>query len=204
MKKYLMVVMMLLAVSTVYAASLSREAGSRAAPGETFTVTFSITGIEAGQEVAIDEIIPDKFELADWNVEGSKESKGDVTHRAQGNRHTWAFTAATGSPKLTYSIVIPSDANGDYSFNTVYVLPPAKMDNLENVLTVRVIKCGDHVCEGNENSDNCEADCPKQEPVQDVKETIKEVAKSNKVGWIIFMVIVVVGLIVYFAMTKKK
>lgn len=185
----------LFSISLALGASLSRNMPSRVSPGEEVAVTFSISAMDVGKEAGISEVLPEGIKVKEQEVTGAE---GTPTYQvASGNNNKWAFKALSSSCTVTYQFDAPSEV-GTYNFDTVYVLPPANIDNIKSTLTVRVISCGDGYCEGDENSDNCEADCPKPVPVEEAKE------KPNIAGWIIVGVIVVIGLIVYFAVTKKK
>jgi len=176
----------------VIAASLTRDMPNRVSPGEEVTVTFSISGMEVGKEAGVSEIVPGEITVKEQEVEGAE---GTPNYQVVDKNHKWAFKAASSSCSVEYKFNAPSEV-GQYNFDAVYALPPANIDNIKSTLTVRVITCGDGYCEGDENSDNCEADCPK--PAEKVEE------KPSVVGWVIVAVIVVVGLIIYFAVVKKK
>ncbi len=153
-------VMIFLLVGAVSAATMSRSMPDKAAPGETVTVTFTVSDMEVGKELAVSEILPAGWTVQDWSVSGSQQAKADVTYKKKSDtEYQWAFKAATASPSLSYTVVVPSTALGSYEFDAVYMLPPASTNNLKNTLTVRVIACGDNVCEGSETTDSCPADC---------------------------------------------
>ena len=198
-------VMFLMLTGIVMAASMSRSMPDRIQPGETLTVTFSVSGMETGKEVALSEILPTGWTISTWDVSGSEEAKADVTYKKKtGTEYQWSFTAANANPSITYTATVPS-AVGTYDFDAVYMLPPANMDNLKKTLTVRVITCGDGVCEGGENSDNCEADCPKPAPPAEGP-AVEEGAEEEGGGGvpIALIVIVVVAAIAIFLYMKKK
>ncbi len=187
--------MFLLTVSLALAASLSRDMPTRVSPGEEVKVTFSISGMEVGKVAGISEVVPVGITVKEQTVTGAE---GTTTYEVVDKNHKWSFKAASSSCTVAYKFDAP--AVGTYNFDAVYALPPANINNIKSTLTVRTINCGDGFCEGDENSDNCVADCPKAQPTTagEVKE------KPNVVGWIIAGVIVVIGLIVYFVVTKKK
>ena len=186
--------MFLLTVSLALAASLSRDMPTRVSPGEEVKVTFSISGMDVGKEAGISEVVPVGITVKEQTVTGAE---GTPTYEVVDTNHKWSFKASSSSCTVTYKFDAP--AVGTYNFDAVYALPPANINNIKSTLTVRTITCGDGFCEGDENSDNCVADCPKAQP------TTEEVkGKPNIVGWVIAGVVVVIGLIVYFVVTKKK
>jgi len=133
--------MMLLMVGFVAAGSVSRDVPGTVAPGETLTVTFTATDMEVGKVLAIEDMIPANLAIKEWSVEGSEEAKADIEYvvkDADGkNRHSWSFTATTTSPKLTYKIDVPASMNGALVLDAVYVMPPAKIDNLKSTVNVQ-------------------------------------------------------------------
>lgn len=187
----------ILSLSVAMAASLSRDMPSRVSPGEEVAVTFKISGMEVGKEAGISEVVPEGIDVKEQSVTGAEGTP--IYKVVDGNNNKWSFEASSSSCTVTYKFDAPSGL-GKYSFDAVYALPPANIDNIKSTLTVRTITCGDGFCEGSENSDNCEADCPK--PVPPAVEP-EEKGKLN-VGLIIIAAIVIIGLIIYFAVTKKK
>lgn len=199
MKKAIVyLIIFLCTFSMVIAASLTRDMPNRVSPGEEVTVTFSISGMEVGKEAGISEVVPGEITVKEQKVTGSEGTPNYQV--ADKTNHKWAFKASSSSFTVTYKFDAPTKV-GTYNFDAVYVLPPANVDNIKSTLTVRVITCGDGLCEGDEDSDKCEADCPKPAPPTPAEE-VKE--KPSIVGWVIVAVIVVIGLIVYFAVSKKK
>ncbi len=185
----------LLSVSLVLGASLSRDMPKRVSPGEEVEVTFSISGMEVGKEAGVSEVIAEGITVKEQSVTGAE---GTPTYEVVGRNNKWSFKASSSSSTVTYKFDAP--AVGTYDFDAVYALPPANINNIKSTLTVRVITCGDGVCEGDENSDNCEGDCPKPAPAVEEAEEPKKV----NTGLIIVVAIVVIGLIIYFAVAKKK
>lgn len=194
-KTIVFLIIFLLCMGLVTAASLSRSMPSRVSPGEEVTVTFSISGMDVGKEAGISEVVPEEIKVKEQKVTGA-DGIPDYQVDDKTN-HKWAFKAASSSCSVEYKFDAPSEV-GQYDFDAVYALPPANIDNIKSTLTVRVITCGDGYCEGDENSDNCEADCPKPA----VEEKVEE--KPSVVGWVIVAIIIVIGLVVYFRLVKKK
>ena len=184
----------LLSISLVLGASLSRNMPGRVSPGEEVEVTFSISSMDVGKEAGVSEIVPEGITVKEQKVTGAE---GTAKYELVGRNNKWSFKAASSSCSVTYKFDAPSV--GSYEFDAVYALPPANIDNIKSTLIVREITCGDGYCEGSENSDNCEQDCPKPAPPAE-----EEVPKETNVGLIIVVAIVIIGLIVYFVVTKKK
>lgn len=190
----------MLSISMVLAASLSRDMPSRVSPGDEVEVKFTISGMEIGKEAGVSEIVPEGITVKTQTVTGA-EGTPQYTVKDKTN-HKWGFTASSSSCTISYKFYAPDEVRA-YSFDAVYALPPANIDNIKSTLTVRVITCGDGVCEGDENSDNCESDCPKPAPpAVEVPEEVEE--KKAPIGLIIAAAIVVIGLIIYFWITRKK
>jgi hypothetical protein len=194
MKPIVYFVVFILSLSAVMAASLTRSMPSRVSPGEEVTVTFSISGMEVGKEAGISEVVPDAITVKEQMVSGAEGTPAYEIKNKTNNK--WAFTASSSSPSVTYKFDAPSEL-GSYNFDALYVLPPAVIDNIKSTLTVREITCGDGFCEGSENSDTCESDCPKPVP-----STPPEEKGKVNVGLIIILVIVILGLIGYFVYKK--
>jgi hypothetical protein len=213
MKLVIYPVIFLMVVGLAFAADMSRSMPDKIQPGETLTVTFSVSGMEAGQEVALSEILPSGWSIKSWDVTGSQEAKTAITYKQKtGNEHQWSFTASTANPSISYTAVVPSNAAGNYEFDAVYMLPPANMNNLKKTLVVRTITCGDGVCEGSENSDNCEADCPKpaepvttppQEQQQQQQQVIIEEEAGGFPWWIVILLLVII-VVAYLYKRKKR
>lgn len=161
LNKVLMLLVLAVAVSSLaLAASVSRDMPSRVSPGETITVTFNVAGAEAGKLFTLEDDLPDTWKFASWEVSGAKEEKSAINHRAaSGNRHGWSFTAKEANVKISYTAQVPSEA-GSYDFDAVWFDPSGQSRDKKSII-VRTVTCGDTVCEGNENSDNCLSDCPK-------------------------------------------
>lgn len=163
-----------LIVGFANAATLSKNIPKNIEPGNTLTVTFRISDIEAGEVFSIEEMIGNELPIKDYNIEGAEKTEAEVEYEeklssdGKKTRYSWVYQAATSNPKLTYTIDIPSTLEGNYVLDTIYILPPAKMDNIKSNLRIGKIVCGDGYCEGNENSDACPEDCPKVEKAEAV------------------------------------
>lgn len=159
----------LLTMSFAYAATLSKSAPKNIEPGNTLTVTFRIGGMEEGEVFSIEEMIVNELPIKDYEIEGAEKTEAEAEYEKKSSsdgkktRHSWVYQATTPNPKLTYTVDVPSTLEGNYVLDTIYILPPAKMDNIKSNLRIGEIVCGDGYCEGNEDSSNCLEDCPKAE-----------------------------------------
>ncbi|MFH1182201.1 MAG: hypothetical protein V1702_04540 [Candidatus Woesearchaeota archaeon] len=205
-------VIFLLIAGIAMAADMSRSMPDKASPGDTITVTFSISAMEVGKQVAISEVIPSGWKISDWTVAGSQEAKDAVTFAEKtGGEYQWSFTASTASPSLSYTLKVPQTALGSYNFDAVYILPPANMNNLKKSLAVRVITCGDGTCEGTENSDSCLADCPKPaeqpaQPAPSATTTVppEETAEKGESNALTIGLLIVVAIVALFFLLKYQ
>jgi len=220
MKKLILLpVLFLLTLSMVLAASVSRNMPDRVDPGAEVEVTLTLNGAPVGEGVAIEDSIPNTITVKSWEVLGSEESKGDVSYQQKASqkegfqRHSWPFTAASGAPSVTYKFDAPA-AVGSYVFETRWITSEGFSKD-STTLIVRTITCGDGVCEGNENSDTCETDCPKPAPPpppapaptptpSEEPSPADEPAGKVPVAWIIAAVVVILGIILIVVYQKKK
>ncbi|HJN57264.1 MAG: hypothetical protein QF436_00880 [Candidatus Woesearchaeota archaeon] len=212
MKKLIvLLVMSLLALSAVFAASVGRDMPARVDPGAEVSITLTLNGAPAGEGVAIEDTIPNTISLKSWEISGSEEAKDDVSYATKASqkegfdRHSWAFTASSGSPSITYKIDAPS-AEGSHEFETRWITSEG-FSKSSATLNVRTVTCGDGICEENENSDNCEADCPRAEapaptPVEEPKPV--EAPGKSPTAWIIAAIVVIIGIALIVMYQKKK
>ena len=155
MKKILLLLtMFLLLVGLVSAGSLNVDLASRVEPGD-FTVSFQMSGIDTGKEVAVSTVIPAGVTYKSYTVSGNQGAEQHVVKA--NNEHQWSFVASSGSPSIT--LTVNTLTEGSYEFDTVYMLPPANMNQVKNSVTVKAIVCGDNSCEGDENCGTCASDC---------------------------------------------
>ncbi|MBI2651784.1 hypothetical protein HYX01_04895 [Candidatus Woesearchaeota archaeon] len=210
MKKLLFFpIIFLLSLSVVFAASVNRNMPSKVEPSVEVEVILTLSGVTVGEAVAIEDSIPNTITLKSWEISGSKETKDAVSHVMKASqkegfdRHSWAFTASSSSPAVTYKFDAPS-VLGSYEFDVRWVTKEG-FSHQASTLTVRTISCGDGVCEGNENSDNCEKDCPKKiaAPVEVKPQPVQARAKAP-VGWVVAAVVLILGIVLLMAYQKKK
>ncbi len=213
-KSFPIVLAMLVMFSfSVLAASVSRDMPSRVSPGESVTVSFSVSNAEVGKTFTLEDDLPDAWTFSDWDVTGAKEAKSAINHRtADGNRHGWSFTANQANVQIKYTAKA-SSSEGSQDFDAVWFDSSGQSRDKKSV-TVRTIRCGDTVCEGSENNNVCPADCPAQQPVQqpevkpEVKpepEPVQPVMQFNPTtGLLVIAVLVVVGLGAFFILRKKR
>lgn len=210
MKKLLVLpIIFVLALSMALAASVSRDMPSRVDPGSEVQVTLTLNGATAGEGVAIEDTIPNAITIKSWEVSGSQEAKDAVSYQQKASqkegfsRNSWAFTAASTSPSITYKFDAP--AVGSYEFDVRWITKEG-FSHAASTLAVRTITCGDGACEGDENSDNCIADCPRaaEAPPTPVEPKALEAPGKAPIAWIIAAVVVILGIILIAAYQKKK
>ena len=212
MKKILFALplMILLSAGLVMAGSMTRNMPSRAHPGETLTVKFQISGMTVGEMLAIEDMVPNDLVLKDWEVTGSSDAKSAIAYETKTSsdntktRYKWSFTASSANPTLSYTVDVTDAMLGEKMLTLTYIMPPATVNSDEKTLTIANIVCGDNFCEGDETLDSCPADCAAPEEDEEEKEGLVGEKPSLPAGWIIIGVIVIVGLILYFALTGKK
>jgi len=209
-KLFILPIIFLLTLSFALAQSVSRDMPSRVDPGSEVSITLTLNGAPVGEGVAIEDSIPNTITLKSWEISGSEEAKADVSYQKKDSqtagfdRHSWPFTAASGSPSITYKIDAPT-TEGSYNFETRWITS-AGFSKASATLVVRTITCGDGICEGSENSDTCESDCPKPAPPPTPVDTPSPIEGpgASPTGWIILVVVVVIGIIGYFVYKKKQ
>ena len=208
MKKTIVyLVMVFLLLGTVFAASVSRSLPRRADPNSDATIKLQISGADSSNVMALEEELPEGLTVQSWSVTGATEAKADITTREKDGRFAWEFTPSGSSVTVEYTISVGSS---DVSFGTLVYFDAAGQGKVDaQTLKVAPITCGDGICGGGENSDNCEADCPKPAaptPTAPTPEPEVEEAPEGKpaTGIIIVVAIVVIGIIIFMATKKKK
>ena len=211
-KLFVFIVIFALMATAALAGSVSRSMPSRIEPGQTLTVTLSISGATAGKLFTLEDVIPQGLAIKEWSVSGSQEAKDAIAIRQKESRFGWSFTPSSGSASVEYKIDLPSN-EASYTFGKVVWFDPSGQgtESASPTLTVAVIRCGDGICEGNENSDNCEQDCPRpvvapvpQVEQQPVMEEAKKGLSTTAIAWIVVAIIVVVAGVGYYMWQKSK
>jgi hypothetical protein len=211
MKKLIILpLLFLMALGIVLGASVSRDIPSRVDPGSEVEITLTLNGAPAGQGVAIEDSIPSTISIKSWEISGSEEAKDGVSYQQKPSqregfaRNSWAFTAASDSPSITYKIDAPT-TEGSYEFETRWITSEG-FSKASATLAVRTVTCGDGICEGDENSDTCETDCPRPAPEETVEEQkpVEAPAKKAPAAWLIAVVVVIIGIILIVLYQKKK
>lgn len=199
-----------LMAASVLAGSVSRSMPSRIEPGQTLAVTLSISGATAGKLFTLEDVIPAGLKVKEWEVKGAQEAKSAIATREKDNKFGWSFTPASSDASVEYKIDLPS-AEASYSFGKVVWFDPSGQgtESSSPTLTVATIRCGDGVCEGSENSDNCVQDCPKPAPAaqpQPAPEAMmeKKGLSQTAMALIVVALIVVAAGVGYFMWQKKK
>ena len=206
---------LVLASYSVLAATVSRDMPARVSPGETVTVTFNIANAESGKSFTLEDDIPDDWTFSTWEVTGSAEQRSGINVRASaGNRHGWSFTVANANMQIKYTAKASSKP-GNADFDAVWFDPSGQARD-KRTIVVRVITCGDGVCESSETSDNCEKDCPKPAPAPvpaptpvttPAPEPIRapvEPAQSYIPIILVVGVVAIVGIAAFLMMRKKQ
>jgi len=196
-------IVLLLTISIVFAASVSRDLPARADPNSELTVKLQVSGADTSGLFTLEEELPEGMTVKDWTITGATEAKADITTRVQDGRYGWSFTPSSGSVTVEYTIDLGSS---DVTFGTLVYFDKSGQGNIDSqTLRVALITCGDGICEGSENTDTCEADCPRPAAPTPV-ETPKPIEGPSKspAGWIILVIVVVIGIIGYFVYKKKQ
>jgi len=201
------VIFVLMTVS-VLAGSVSRSMPSRIEPGQTLTVKLSVSGATAGKLFTLEDIIPAGLKIKEWIVTGAQESKEAINIREKDNRFGWSFTPTSDSATVEYKIDLLNN-EATYTFGKVVWFDPSGQgaESASPTLTVAAIRCGDGICEGNENSDNCVQDCPKPAapaPAPAPAPSAPSGLSSTTMAWIVVLIIVVVAAVGYYYWQKKK
>ena len=205
MKKVIVYFSMFLVVaSLVFAASVSRDLPSRADPNSELTVKLQVSGADTSGLFTLEEELPAGITIKEWNIVGAKESKDVIATRTTENRQAWSFTPTSSSATVEYKINL--GASG-VTFGTLVFFDKSGQSKTDpQTLRVAAISCGDGICEGSENSDSCVADCPKAAiptpPAAEVTPEVEE--KKMPIGVIVAVIIVIIGLVIYFTAVKKK
>ncbi|MEK6945979.1 MAG: hypothetical protein AABX32_00060 [Nanoarchaeota archaeon] len=207
-KIMILLVIFALMASTVLAGTVTRNMPSRIQPGQTLTVTLSVSAAP-GQLFTLEDVIPVGLSIKEWTVNGAQESKDQVSTRTKENRFGWSFTPTGSTASVEYKIDLPNTETS-YTFGKVVWFDPSGqgIESSTPTLTVAVIRCGDGVCEGSENSDNCAQDCPKPaaptpQPQVEPQATAQKAGLSST-AWIIIVVIVLVLVAIGFVVWQKK
>ena len=197
---------------SVMAASVSRNMPARVSPGDDMAISFSVSGVTAGELFTLEEKVPLGWTVSSWNVVGAKGGKEKVNYRymSSDNRHGFSYESEGSSSQITLNVKVPATAIGNYNFDAVY-FDSSGQGKSQGTLTVRTITCGDGVCEGSENTGNCAKDCPAPAPQQPAPapSTTKPVLPpaapvKSKPTTIIIIVVVIAALIAWWLFKKLK
>ncbi|MEA2035914.1 MAG: hypothetical protein U9O94_00290 [Nanoarchaeota archaeon] len=191
MKKLIVyLVLFCLALSSVFATTVTRDMPSSIGQGDILTVTFNAEDMEVGKSLTISDRLPSSFSIDDWSIEGA--NKEDITYEIKGNEYMWEIPAETENVVLTYNVNVPSSAYGNYEFDAVYFAPPAKMDNLRATLNVV----------GEAPAQSAPAKVPSQEDIREVWKTEPETNYATGV-LIVIVVLLVLAIIIIWILRRK-
>jgi hypothetical protein len=206
-------VIFLLVIGLAIAVDVTRDMPDRIQPGSALTVTFNIANAQIDKLFTLEESLPSGLTITAWNVEGSKEPKDSIDTRMKENRYGWSFTVGDSTLKITYTINIPSELSGDYTFEAVW-FDPSGFNRDTKTVTVAPVICGDGICEGDESPDSCPADCkvtppPPSPPPTEPEEVVtppEQPVRGLSIGFIvrILVVIAVIIIAIYIIYSKKK
>jgi len=201
---YLMV--FLFAISFAFAASVSRDLPQRADPNSELTVKLQISSADTSGSFTLEEELPEGITIKDWTVTGATEAKDAITIRDKDGRFGWTFTPSGSSVTVEYTLDLGSS---DISFGTLVYFDASGQGKTDpQTLRVGAITCGDGICEGAENSDTCEADCPRPAeaaPPTPVEEPAAlDVPGKAPVAWVIAAIVIILGIVLIVAYQKKK
>ena len=209
-KVFLHLIIFLLVISFAFAASVSRDLPGRADPNSELTVKLQISGADTSGLLTLEEELPEGMTVKDWTVTGAAEAKDSITIRDQDGRYGWSFTPTGSSATVEYTIDLGSS---DVTFGKITYFDASKSfgETPGQTLRVAVISCGDGICEGDENSDTCVADCPVAAPQEEapapevVEEPIPVKAPGKApMAWVIAAVVIILGIVLIVAYQKKK
>ncbi len=213
-KLNLCLVLFLLLAAPAFAASVSRSMPTRAEPGATFTVTFSITSAIPNELFTLEDQLPSGWTIKGWSVTGSTEAKEQISTSFNPPRYGWSFTPSGSSATISYTVTAPS-TEGTYSFDAVWFDRNGQSRGTQAVV-VKAIRCGDGICEGTENSGNCAQDCPvatttlpqatiTSAPTTTTQLTAAELPKANMNTWlIVLLIIILIALLIFLFSIRKK
>ena len=139
------------------AALVTREIVSKVNPSETFDITFKISSAQIDSLFTLEDSLPESFIFNSWSITNTKEDLPDIQVRTIGTRHAWAFTPSADTLELVYSVTAPATL-GSYEFDAVW-FDPLGQSRSKVTLLVSDSECGDGTCSGDEDCENCAADC---------------------------------------------
>ena len=197
---------------SVLAASVSTSMPSRISPGDNLAISFSVSGVTAGELFTLEEKVPVGWAVSSWDVTGAKGGKDKVNYRyvSSDNRHGFSYPSEGSSSQITLNVKVPATAMGNYNFDAVY-FDSSGQGRSQAAITVRTITCGDGVCEGSENTGNCVKDCPApapppEQPAPSTPSAPLPPAKkpTSNTTLIIVVVAAIAALMAWWFLRKKK
>ncbi len=197
---YTLLIVLLIAVGSATAATVSRGMPDRIAPGTTATVTLTASGLTANDQFTLEETLPPGTKLLEWNVVGSKEDKSSIQTRVKDQSNAWSFTTTGDSATITYKVQVLSSTKGIGEFTAVYF---DKSGFNKGGKSVTFTAASTETPKPAAQPPTTPAAQP--EPASTPAEQIKTPtpAKSSSSWWIAVLVLVIVGLVAYFWMGKK-
>lgn len=195
---YTLLIVLLIAVSSATAATISRGMPDRIAPGTTATVTLTAGGLTSGDQFTLEETLPTGTKLLEWNVAGSKEDKSSIQTRVKGQANAWTFTTTGDSATITYKVQTLTSTKGAGEFTAVYFDKNGFNKDVKSV-TFTTTPAGTPK-PAEQPAPATPATPASTPPAEQVK---TPAVKNTSNWWIAVVVLVVVGLVAYFWMGKK-
>jgi len=141
----------------VFAMNITRSMPSLIESGSLFNTNITINVDAINMSNSYVESIPPDFIFNSWQINGTKESVNDILVKVSGTGYTWNFTPTESKVKIVYYLLAP-DTEGDYTFSGRASDSTNTASDTYSV-TVGKTGCGNGLCEANENSTSCPADC---------------------------------------------
>jgi len=141
----------------VFAMNITRSMPSLIESGSLFSTNITINVDAINMSNSYVESIPPDFIFNSWQINGTKESVNDILVKVSGTGYTWNFTPTESKVKIVYYLLAP-DTEGDYTFSGRASDSTNTASDTYSV-TVGKTGCGNGLCEANENSTSCPADC---------------------------------------------
>lgn len=116
----LFTLLLLLLAYPTYAATLNRNMPNQITPGTDTTVTLTLSGLITGEEVALEESLPNGVTLKEWTITNTKETKDKINTRSKTNAYAWSFTPTTETAAITYTLSVSKNTAGNAEFSAVY------------------------------------------------------------------------------------
>lgn len=196
---YTLLIVLLIAVGSATAATISRGMPDRITPGSTATVTLTAGGLASGDQFTLEETLPAGTKLLEWNIAGSKEDKPSIQTRVKGQANAWTFTTTGDSATITYKVQVLTSTKGAGDFSAVYFDKNGFNKDVKSVTFTTTPAVTPKPAEPTPAAQPTQP-APAPAPVEQVKTPAP--AKSSSNWWIAVVVLVIIGLVAYFWMGR--